>query len=181
MLRFIKQILIAFFVFGLIIFLISLLLPSRVQVSKSVLVNAPKDSIITTLLRIEDWKKWSPFLQDSAIQYNIVSGSKVNWQAADGTVHSIELDQYNSDSILAVIRAGDKIVFNSGFTVKTSVDNDHITKVEWWMMEELKWYPWEKFYGLFSESFKETYIENSLEMFRRYAESHFAIAAGTPE
>ncbi|MBX3256899.1 MAG: hypothetical protein KF862_22370 [Chitinophagaceae bacterium] len=181
MLRFFKQILIAFFVFGLIIFLISLLLPSVVQVSKSVLVNVPKDSITATLLRIEDWKKWSPFLQDSALQYNIVSGSKANWQAADGTVNSIALNKYGSDSILAVIHSGDKVVFNSGFTVKSSADNKNVSKVEWWMIEELKWYPWEKFYGLFSESFKETYVENSLEMFRRYAEARFSPHMLSPE
>lgn len=168
--RYIKQLVIAFFVFGLIIFFISLLLPSSVQVSKSVLINVPKDSIAATLLRIEDWKKWSPFLQDSSIQYNITSSSTANWKAADGTLNSIKLEQYSSDSILAIISADDKVVFNSGFTVKASTDNKNVTKVEWWMIERLKWYPWEKFYGLFSESFKETYVENSLEMFRQYAE-----------
>lgn len=171
--RLIKQVLIAFFVFGFIIFCISLLLPSSVQVSKSVLINVPKDSVTATLLRIEDWKKWSPFLQDSAIQYNIQSPVQANWKAADGTVNSIQLEHYSSDSILAIIRSGDKVVFNSGFTVKMSADNNNVTKVEWWMLEKLKWYPWEKFYGLFSESFKETYVENSLEMFRRYAEMRY--------
>ncbi|MGN6492351.1 MAG: SRPBCC family protein [Agriterribacter sp.] len=168
--RFVKQLLIAFFVFGLIIFLISLLLPSSVQVSKSVLINAPKDSITATLLRIEDWKKWSPFLQDSAIRYDITSSSTANWRAADGMLNSITLQQYSADSIFAIIHADDKIVFNSGFTIKASNDNNNVTKVEWWMIEHLKWYPWEKFYGLFSESFKETYVENSLDMFKRYME-----------
>jgi len=172
--RLIKQLFISLFVFGFIFFLISLLLPSSVQVSKSVLINVPRDSVTATLLRIEDWKKWSPFLQDSTIQYNIISPAKANWKAADGTLNSIQLEQYTVDSIFAIIRSGDKIVFNSGFTVKMSADNNSVSKVEWWMLERLKWYPWEKFYGLFSESFKETYVENSLEMFRRYAEVRYS-------
>jgi hypothetical protein len=54
-----------------------------------------------------------------------------------------------------------------------------VVKVEWWISEDLKWYPWEKFYGLFSESLKETYLENTLESFKRYMENP-AASPGSP-
>jgi hypothetical protein len=169
--RLLKQIFIGIVGMGLVLFFISLLLSSHVRVSKSVLISAPKDSVIQHLLHLQEWRFWNPLLQDSSLSYSFPAGNEAEWQAANGKTNSIRLEHYATDSINAVIATNDQKAFASGFTIKYNTDGTKLTKVEWWISEDISWYPWEKFYGLFSESLKETYLENSLQAFKRYIEN----------
>lgn len=169
--RLLKQAIIALVVFGIMLLFFSLLLPSRISVSRTVLVHAPKDSVMAALLRMEDWKHWNPVLQDSAAKYSIVSTQQVDWVNAAGISNSIQLKRSATDSIDVIIRSNNKPVFSSGFIVAGHPQDSLLAKVEWWISEDIKWYPWEKFYGLFSESFRETYMDNTLQLFRYYIEN----------
>jgi hypothetical protein len=53
---------IAFGAIGLfiVVTLLSLLIPSKIMTSKSVLINAPKDSIQSLVNDLNQWKKWHP-------------------------------------------------------------------------------------------------------------------------
>ena len=168
--RLLKQAMIAVAVFGTMFLFFSFLLPSVISVSKSVLVHAPKDSVMAALLRIDDWKHWNPALQDSGAKYSIVSPLQVDWISAGGVSHSIQLKQFAPDSISVIIQSKNRQVFSSGFIVAGHPQDSLLAKVEWWISEDVKWYPWEKFYGLFSESFRETYMDNTLQLFRHYIE-----------
>lgn len=169
--RLIKQIVIGFIGIGFVIFIISLFLPSHVRVSKSVLLPLVKDTVTNALSNITEWHNWNPMLQDSSTTYTFSGTNKVTWKAKDNKINIIELKHTSADSLLALISANGKPVFNSGFNVVKNTDNTGLTKVDWWITEDLGWYPWEKFYGLFSESLKETYLENSLKSFKIYMET----------
>lgn len=168
--RLLKQIVIGLITFSIILLFFSFLLPSKISVSRSVLLHAPKDSVMSALLRMDDWKNWNPILQDSSTAYTI-SPQKAEWTSADGISNSIQLQQFAADSIWVIIKSDGKQVFNSGFSVVQHQQDALLTKVEWWINENIKWYPWEKFYGLFSESFRETYMDNNLQLFKHYIEN----------
>ncbi|MCC6289379.1 MAG: hypothetical protein IT249_15985 [Chitinophagaceae bacterium] len=168
--RLIKQILIGFIGISLIIFIISLFLPSHVRVSKSILLSVHKDSVANSLAKIQSWQSWNPLLQDKTMKYYFEGDNRVSWKAPDNKINAITLQRVSADSIIAVITTNDRQAFQSGFNVVENTDDTSLTKVDWWIMENLKWYPWEKFYGLFSESLKETYLENSLKSFKLYME-----------
>lgn len=170
--RFLKQALIGITAFSILLFLLSLLLSPSINVSKSVLLSASKEEIVAHLMDIKDWKNWNPLLQDSSLSYNFPSSTLVKWETAKGKTNAIELKQYAPDSIRMSVSSNNIPSFNSGFTVVSNSDGAPIVKLEWWISEELKWYPWEKFYGLFSESFRESYLENTLQAFKRYIESN---------
>ncbi|HRN57646.1 MAG TPA: hypothetical protein PLL71_14405 [Agriterribacter sp.] len=169
--RLLKQVIIGLIVFSTILLLFSLLLPSKISVSKSVLIHASHNSVTAALLDVEGWKSWNPILQDSTAAYTVLSPQQVNWISADGVPHSIQLEQFAPDSITVIIRSGNRQVFSSGFTVVSHLQDSLLTKAEWWINEELKWYPWEKFYGLFSESFRESYMDNNLQLLKQYVEN----------
>ena len=135
---------------------------------------------MSSLLNVDDWKNWNPILQDSNIAYEIVSPTQVRWTAENGISNSLALKQYAQDSVMAFIVSDNSQVFSSGFTVVSNNQDASLTKVEWWIDENLNWYPWEKFYGLFSESFRETYMENNLNLFKSHIEDKFAPAIGKP-
>lgn len=169
--RLIKQILIGFTGIGMVILIISLFLPSHVRVSKSILLSVSKDSVSNSLSQIQTWQHWNPLLQDKTTAYHFSGDNKVSWKTDDNKTNTIALERLSADSIIAVITTDNKQVFQSGFNVVKNTDNTGLTKVDWWIAEDLKWYPWEKFYGLFSESLKETYIDNSLKSLKQYLES----------
>jgi len=169
--RLLKQAVIGLITFSMILLFFSLLLPSKISVSKSVLVHASHDSVMSALLHIENWKQWNPILQDSNAKYSIASPRRVDWVGADGVPNTIQLEQFARDSIMVIILSKNKQVFSSGFTVISHQQDSLLTKVEWWINEDIKWYPWEKFYGLFSESFRETYMDNNLQLFKHYIEN----------
>lgn len=169
--RFIKQFIIGVTAFSIILFLLSLLLSPRISVSKSILLSAPKEKIVAHLMDIKDWKNWNPLLQDSSLAYSYPSASAVKWETTKGKINAIELMQYAPDSIQLNVSTNNIPSFQSGFNIVSNTDGAPVVKLEWWIIEELKWYPWEKFYGLFSESFRETYLENTLQAFKRYIET----------
>ena len=169
--RLLKQIAIGLITFSVILLLFSFLLPSKISVSKSVLVHASHSRVMAALLHIEDWKNWNPILQDSAVKYSISSPRQVEWVSTDGVPNAIQLEQFAQDSISVIISSKNKQVFLSGFTVVSHQQDSLLTKVEWWINEDIKWYPWEKFYGLFSESFRETYMDNNLQLFKHHVEN----------
>lgn len=168
--KLIKQIIIGFTGIAIVIFLISLPLPSHLNVSKSVLVDRPAAPVRSSINNLQEWKYWNPLLQDSSAVYEFEGTAKVKWLAKDGKLNSITLQSYATDSLYALISTDDRAAFKSGFNVSENTDGGTHTKVEWWIQEELGWYPWEKFYGLFSESLKESYLENSLFSLKRHLE-----------
>ena len=131
-------------------------------------------------MNVEDWKNWNPILQDSNTSYEILSPTEVRWTAENGVSNSITLKQYAQDSVIASIMSDNKQVFSSGFTVVSNSQDTSLTKVEWWIDENIKWYPWDKFYGLFSESFRETYMENNLKLFKSHIEGKLTPVIGNP-
>lgn len=169
--RLLKQVIIGVVVFSIILLLISFLLPSRISVSKTVLINASHQKVVNALMDIGNWKNWNPIMQDSTAKYTVISDRQMDWLSGDGTPNSLQLQQFAPDSIAVVIRSKDKQVFASGFTVVGHQQDSLFTKTEWWIDEHLAWYPWAKFYGLFSESFREAYIDNTLQKFKQYIES----------
>jgi hypothetical protein len=169
--RLIKHFLISCVALFIILLIISLWLPSRVSVSKSILLSVSKDSVSNALLQIKTWQNWNPVLQDKNTTYHFLDNNSVTWTSADNNVNTITLQHFSEDSISMVVITNNKQIFESGFNVIKNTDNSGLTKVDWWISENLKWYPWEKFYGLFSESLKETYIENILKAFKEYVEN----------
>ncbi|MCO5237349.1 MAG: SRPBCC family protein [Chitinophagaceae bacterium] len=169
--KFLKPALIAIVVFALLLLAFSWLLPSKINVSKSTLIHASKEQVTAALLDIEQWKNWNPILQDPGIQYLIESPHRVKWTSAKGVPNVIQLEPYTPDSIHVIIRSDNKPVFTSGFTVTQHPEDSLLIKVEWWIREDLRWYPWQKFYGLFSESFREAYMEDNLRSLKYYLEN----------
>lgn len=168
--RFLKQIFIGLLVFAILLFGISLLLPSSIDVSKSVLVYANHQKVNSTIADLTQWKNWNPILQDPQIRYEIATPQQVSWKSRDGIAQEITLEQAAPDSISITIRSDGKQVFTSGFNTISHQQDSLLTKVEWWISEDLKWYPWQKFYGLFAESFRDAYMENTLQSLKDYLE-----------
>lgn len=139
----------------------SLLLPDHVMTSKWVKVSAPKDSVITVVRNLREWPSWNLLLQD-ATQVE-VKDSTLSWTSARGTHNSMRVDTVNEVGVSTTLTLNDSRPFISGFAVEKRDPAEDSVQVVWYIIEELKWYPWEKFYGMMAADMKGPLMQASLE------------------
>ncbi len=138
----------------IIITLFSLLIPSRVRVSRAVMINnTTVGKVYHQIANFENWKNWHPiFTVDSA---NLAgnptaitgtdSGCIITYHGRDVRVSLISAD---STSVKFLLQAdGENDVDND--ILITSLPSQNAVQVEWRAITRLHWYPWEKFYGIF--------------------------------
>ena len=56
--------------------------------------------------------------------------------------------------------------FISGFSVEKRNPSEDSVQVVWYIVEELKWYPWEKFYGMMAADMKGPLMDASLQLLK---------------
>jgi len=162
---------------GLFIFIIilSLFIPSKLMVSRAVVINANADKVFTEINNLQNWKHWQPvFINDySQMNFKTDQNGKSNycqWESKGGK-NIVEITNKNNNSIAAVLkRSGENNVQNTISVLPLSDSNQ--VQVEWNVLIKLKWYPWEKFYGIFIEKITGQGYEDALNSLKIYIETH---------
>ena len=143
--RLIKLALISFFFLFGIVFLISLLYPSQLRISRA--TNLPNNrQHLFNLLANEAY--WHPAYTDSTSAKAIKGMTRTELKKTDST-YSYVLQQ-----------SGRKKVGN-GWEIYGSPNADSLT-LQWYMDFQFSWYPWEKFSSLFYESTYGSMMETGL-------------------
>ena len=168
--RLIKGLLVVITGLFLMITLFSLLIPSDVRISRAVVINNTNASaIFQQLVPFENWKNWHPiFTADSATYHRVNK---------DGSFHilhrqqDIVLDIKDSDSssihfLLKLKGAND--VQNE--LVIHTLPAQEAVQLEWRTITHLKWYPWEKFYGIFLDQLTGASYEGALNGLKIFIE-----------
>ena len=169
----IKSFLIVIFSFMVLVTLVSLLMPSRVITTHTVMVNSSYENVGHFLLDLSTWKEWHPLVQNQELSISVPS---------TGPYAYIEWVDGNKKNGIRVLRsAPDNIMFNNTRDGERAVINDiHINRfkgrndleVEWVAIHELKWYPWEKFSGMFLDKMTAPGYTLALEQLKSAAEKH---------
>lgn len=138
----------------IIITLFSLLIPSRVRVSRAVLINnTSNDVVYRQVANLENWKNWHPiFTMDSAKLSSHSpaiagkdSGYTFNHRGRDINITILSAD---SGSVQFLLQADGENDIDNDILI-TSLPSQNAVQVEWRAITKLHWYPWEKFYGIF--------------------------------
>jgi hypothetical protein len=162
---------------GLFIFItiLSLFIPSKLMVSRAVVINAGAGKVLSEVSNLQNWKHWQPvFKNDSAnINYRTDANGISNyaeWNSKDQK-NIIEITSKNNNSIAAILkRPGENDVLNT-ISVLPLADSNQV-QAEWNVLIKLKWYPWEKFYGIFIEKISGQGYEDALNCLKQYVENH---------
>ena len=151
--RFIKLAIISFvLIFGLLT-AISLLIPSRVRISKAIDLQAPRDSVRNLITDTVAWRAWHPAYLDNRPQ------------AAAIAINTI------SDSLItATISSPGKNSLFNGWQFYTHGESSTYT-LQWYIDFQLRWYPWEKFGSLFYEATYGRMIEQGLSNIKKEVQS----------
>lgn len=162
---------------GLFIFItiLSLFIPSRIMITKAVVINAPADKVFNQVSDLQNWKHWQPvFINDSAkIKFNTTADGTSNsceWNSK-GEKNTMQVTQKTNNSIAATLkRTGENEVKNT-ISILPLADTSQV-QAEWNVLIKLKWYPWEKFYGIFIEKITGQGYEDALNSLKKYVEEN---------
>ncbi len=144
--KYLKLGLISIVIFGLILFLMSLLIPSTVRISRAVNIHAERAVVYPLIADTSRWRVWNEMSVDS-IKVSVLSDSayrlETAWMYGNREIHS-------------------------GFRLEESAN---ITVVQWYFDIALKWYPWEKFGSIIFDKQFGPLMEQSLENLQKRVES----------
>jgi hypothetical protein len=137
-----------------IVWLISLLIPSEVRVSRATDIRADKGSVLAMIKDVNRWKEWYPNLDSFDGVKPITKDGKLVGLILDNKDPDkpvfLELENVGRDEVTAFFE-GQRIkpVLNT-WKVLEHPDKGLIT-LQWSMDFKLRWYPWEKFASLVLE------------------------------
>ncbi len=160
--RVIKLAIISVLVLGLLATSIGFLFPSTVVVSRAIDIKTHKQPIYLLVSDLRNWKPWVEGMDNpSAIVYDAVSAMLGNTAVSiisltDTTVVSSWKNSSSSDQISTIRLISDSSRKN--------------TIVQWQFVQQVKWYPWEKFSSMMNDKIIGTLIEKNLANLKRVAE-----------
>ena len=160
---------------GLFIFsvLLSLLIPAQVRVNRITSINASPNQVFTQILQLNNWKNWHPMFKsaEASIQY---SGTAYKADQAcsikyHGKTTHLQFDSINATSLFFTLsNPGENDIHNE---IDFHPDNSpNLTAVTWVATIHLKWYPWEKFYGIFMDKLAGPGYDAALAGLKEYVE-----------
>lgn len=162
--RLLKPFLITITGLALVLLGVSALLPSRVMTSRWVMVHADKDSVLLGVHGVAAWPEWNLLLENSApepVQADYAVGDSIRWKQPNGMEGRMAIEEWNEKGLSSTLVMGDQRPLHSGFSVeKRQADS---VQVVWYLIEDLKWYPWEKVYGMMASDLKGPLMQKSLD------------------
>ena len=156
----------------LVITLFSLMMPSRVMTVRTVTINASPQKIMDQLKDLQNWKNWHPFFK---AEKNIVisqpssgMGAYAEWTSNNKKNH-LQITEVTPNAVRVVIQRGGENDLLNKISLTNYKDSSSI-QVEWAALTTLKWYPWEKFSGIFLDKMTGPGYEASLKELKSYLE-----------
>lgn len=135
----------------IVITLFSLLIPSSVMTVRTTDIYAEKENVFAEIDDLQKWKRWHPvfMLDSSAIHFSTPSSglnAYAEWKSHEKNNKLLINDVQPGRLHATLIRDGENNIEN--IILVTALKDNNI-QVEWRVLTKLKWYPWEKFSGIF--------------------------------
>lgn len=139
-----------------IIFLLSLLLPSNVTVAKTIDINATTETVKQQIIDFSQWRNWYP-----AFKENDITVAKDS--VSDNNLSRAILMDANGKKMTFILAdtAQNKISIKVNGPSSTKVDyqfilihkSDNQTELIWNISVHMGWYPWKKIQGILLDKF----------------------------
>lgn len=160
--RNIKSIFFVLLGLSLLILAFSSLLPRTVMNSRWVKVGVPREQVSAKLRDLSAWNQWNLLLSD-ATDFNS-NASSLQWKDPRGTVHQCKIIADNDSGLVTTLTMGSGRPMESGFAIQQNGADS--VQIVWYVIEDLRWYPWEKFYGIMAGDMKGPLLQGSLDKLR---------------
>lgn len=158
----------------IVIFLLALLLPSRVTVAKSVEINASHDAVKKEIANFGEWKKWYPAFKDENViilqnppEKNIISS--VTLKDKEGKRILLNLVDTANNKININVESASSTQVEYEFLLIPKLNNQ--VQLTWNVNINLGWYPWKRIEGILFDKFSGAQYESALDDLRKAAEN----------
>ena len=172
--RKIKMLLVGFAGLFCLLTLIGILMPSSVKISRGVIINADSTSVLHMVSEIQTWPKWMNWLrsdQGTLVRFYDEGNKKaVKWQSIskkEGGEISL-LDNANGEIKLRHAFSG---LNEAGGMIRIRNAGPGQTEALWMIEYPLRWYPWERFEGIFMDSMIGAALDQALQGLKMYVEN----------
>jgi len=160
--KWIKLAIISAAILFVVVFLLSLLIPERVRISRAVNIHAPQREIVATVSNPSTWTQWNEPLRHAA-----ADGVETTQDQITSGNLEIVYTMVTADTIKTIWRSRKGREIMGVFSFHESGD---ITVVQWYFDFNLSWYPWEKIASInFDKQWGPT-MEKSLDNLKQLHE-----------
>jgi hypothetical protein len=153
--RLVKAAFIGIIGISVLITLISFLLPSEIHGRRGLAINSSRERLMAQLGSFDNWKNWHPEFKANpgSIRYrNVGTGQNATATVEANGKTTTYLITYADSATVKVLqqRPGQNDIENTFTLAKDSTSG--AIYADWKFISTLKWYPWEKFAGMLTES-----------------------------
>ena len=165
-----------FVVTGLFIMvtLISLLIPSRIVTARAVTVQADSIKLFNEISDLKNWKNWHPvFKTDSTVLIFSAVTDQINSTATwtqKGKTYKIVITEKKYPLVKINLQSDGENDIENILTLMPVQEQGNM-QVQWQAVVHLKWYPWEKFSGIFIEKMAGQGYEDALQSLKIFVEN----------
>jgi hypothetical protein len=158
----------------IVVTLMSLLMPSKVMTSRSVSIHSSPQKIIDQVQDLNNWKNWHPVFKNEKNIVISTPSSGVNayaeWTTGNKKNH-LQITGISQAAVRFVLqRPGENEILHK--IELTNFRDSNSVQVDWSALTKLKWYPWEKFSGIFVEKMTGPGYEAALNELKTFLESN---------
>ncbi|QHS59804.1 SRPBCC family protein [Chitinophaga agri] len=177
--RFIKLLLLSGLVFGILIFLTSLLFPSKAIVERSGVIDAPLSVVYGQINDLKTWPSWNPWAAPDVAQKINYTGPATGKGAGytwSGTQHdkpvtgTVMIRESNpAKGVYCDLTFSSMKPMTAAFELKPSADGKG-TAIQWRLETELGLLPWWKLRGFLADKLTGPQLESGLTQLRTICE-----------
>lgn len=164
----IKLVFIAFVILAGLITLISLLMPSKVMVARTVLIDTTPAAVFSKINNLKTWPSWfSPLAGDRSVVFHADLRS-MEWESGGKKNQLLLKDTTHFSSHVVLSREG-----HNPLDIYFSTDSIEVVRslqLEMRVVRDLKWYPWEKFAGIVEDNMAGHAYEATLKSLKAFIE-----------
>ncbi len=153
--------------FFLLLTAFSLLLPSKVIISRAIDINAPLDTVYNMVNDLSKWQLWMDNYDSTPATLSPIT-SGTNASIKMGLV-KVVINKAKPKQIEATWQSGENTPLPGSFNFISNDNFGHIT-LQWQFIQKVKWYPWEKFATIVSDNALGPYMEKSLDNLKKQVE-----------
>ena len=164
--------------------IIGLFIPSSVKISRGIIISADSATVHKELSDVKNWNQWLPWITSDSgalVQLSAITdqpGSFFKWKGLNNqSSGTITLQQISPDVINVLYQLKDMNDAAGGFRLRSTGAVKQETELQWFMEYKLKWFPWERFYGIFLDHIISPAFDKGLEQLKKYTEEKTVTAS----
>jgi hypothetical protein len=146
--------------------LLSLLIPSQVHVVRNLMVsNVATSQVVNNVGNLREWSKWHPAFKGDSIKQLLVSDSQLHIQKGNQQIELIRIAQTDTSCTIKMSIPGEPLFVHEISWQNLAKPGESLgaVNIAWHAEARLKWYPWQKFYGIFLDKITAPGYEQALQ------------------